>query len=202
MVEAFEALSKVAKGSGFALVLDVAVIYHGNDHGGVIGILQFRTGRNAAGGEVEGASAGCFFDVLSKLLVHYLMALGFDFLESVHRARNLGDALEKFVGSLFGHLVEFLHAGLAVKLVNGAEFWIQLVYQLVEFLVGEGLVHFVDGVGAEGVRDGLGAIELFKSCFEVCSVADFDILREGRVRQDIYAASVFHDSLLAYVFKI
>lgn len=64
-----------------------------------------------------------------------------------------------------------------------------------QLLVGKGLVHFIDGVGPEGERDGLAPVELLETPFEIGGITNLDVIWERRIRKDIDAVGVFHKAI-------
>ena len=194
VVEAFEALGEGAEGGGFVAVLDMAVIHHGDLHRGVVGIDQLGSVWYAALAKAEGAAAGGFLDFGGGLFVDNFVTFRLDFFETVGGAGDFGDAFEEAIGVFGCHCVEFLDASLAVEVVDGAEVGGEFVYEVVEFLIGEGFFHFIDGVSAEGIRDGFAPVELPQAVLQVGGIANLDVLREGGIGEDVNAAGVFHNA--------
>lgn len=109
---------------------------------------------------------------------------------------KLGHGFKDHVGVLCRHVEEFTAAAVGVAGgVDGAQGGVDFGNHLVHHDVAELLVHPVCGVHPES-KGHAGPVERFEPLLHIGGVADFDVLRESRVGEDVDVAVLAHDGVL------
>ena len=88
--------------------------------------------------------------------------------------------------------VKLAYALLSSKRIHRAQIRIQRVEQLVDLLVRQNVLDFIERIDPKGKRNALASIELLQALFHVVRVPDLDVIPEGRIRQNVDEAFVGH----------
>lgn len=62
---------------------------------------------------------------------------------------------------------------------------VKAVNHIVEFLISEFTLNFMDGIYPGCIEDGLTPVELFQSLLNIVCITNLDVVREGRAGQDV-----------------
>lgn len=141
-------------------------------------LIEQRVEKDAALGKIEVFSARVA-DLL-KFLGDGFVLQGFTrgrgLPEPTLRAADDGDAFEKRIRLFSTDRVELAHALLSGKLIHRAQIRIQRVEQLVDLLVSQNVLDFIERVDPKGKRNALALIELLQALVAKISFRDKELL--------------------------
>lgn len=136
-------------------------------------------------------------DLLGGFLCLLLGLVHIDPFQLVRTAVNLCDGLQDGIGVLRRHGVELTHALLSVEVLDGAQVWIQLIDNAMDFQIREPGIDLICRIDAEGEGNTLAPVQLLQPLVNIIRIPDLHIFREGRVGQYVNHACFIHLGHLA-----
>lgn len=108
-------------------------------------------------------------DLLGGFLCLLLGLVHIDPFQLVRTAVNLCDGLQDGIGVLRRHGVELTHALLSVEVLDGAQVWIQLIDNAMDFQIREPGIDLICRIDAEGEGNTLAALLAAFCSVSICA---------------------------------